>query len=105
MKLPEINTAQRVLLILSALVLIFYQLEQGEDGFAISLIIVTTLLAMALSGGVKIIIPAMIKTVVVVLLGLSICANIAQYIYNKEARNLKAKYLKYEYDEIIKKMP
>lgn len=93
MGLPNLNNIQRILLIASAVTLLFIQVEKGfEEGYIASLIISTLLFVIAFSGGVKILIPSVVRLMTIIVLIISLIGNITQYSFNKESRELKARY-------------
>ena len=76
MKIPELNPIQRVLLVAAAGVILAISANEGfRDGYMLHLIVPTALLLIAFSGGIEILIPTIVKTLVSSALVISLMIN------------------------------
>lgn len=102
MKMPELNVIQRILLLIASTVIMVVQWDRGfREEYLISVIISTSLLIIAFSGGIRIIIPPLLKIVTAFILIASIIVNVAQYLSYREALEFKEKSKHNEYDLIL----
>lgn len=93
MKLPTLNNFQRIILIATGCFILAIQVNEGfREHYLLPILASLLIFIVAFSGEIKIVTPAILKTITVSALAISIIANVALFIENKETKQTLLKW-------------